>query len=40
VTAETQRAWESKHTYSLNKYNLTEERIRKDLAFASDTYDA
>ncbi len=37
--AEKQRTYKSAHKYSLEKYGLTEERIRKDLAFVYDKYD-
>lgn len=36
--AKKQRSRTSEHTYSLEKYNMSEERIRKDLAFVYDTY--
>jgi len=38
VQADKQRAHTSAHKYSLEKFNLTEERIRKDLAYVYDTY--
>ena len=37
--AEKQRRHKSAHTYSLEKYGLTEERIRRDLAFLYEKYD-
>ena len=37
--AEKQRSYQSKHSYSLEKYGLSEKRIRKDLAFLYQTYD-
>jgi len=37
--AEKQRSRESGHEYSLEKFGLDEERIRKDLAFVYDKYD-
>jgi hypothetical protein len=37
--AEKQRSWKSRHTYSLEKFNLTAERIRADLAFVREAYD-
>ena len=39
VQADKQRAHTSGHKYSLEKFNLTEARIRKDLAFVYDTYN-
>jgi omega-hydroxy-beta-dihydromenaquinone-9 sulfotransferase len=38
LQADKQRNHRTAHAYSLEKYNLTEERIRKDLAFVYDTY--
>ena len=35
---EKQRAYKSGHKYDLEKYNLTEEQIRKDCAFFYDTF--
>ena len=37
--AEKQRNRKSGHKYSLEKFGLNEERIRKDLAFVYDRYD-
>lgn len=37
-TAEEQRAYKSKHTYKLEKYGLSAERIRKDCAFVYETW--
>lgn len=37
--AEKQRGRKSAHKYSLEKFGLTEERIRKDLAFVYDSYE-
>jgi len=37
--AEKQRGHKSAHKYSLEKYNLTEERIRSDLGFVYDAYN-
>lgn len=37
--AEKQKKHKSKHAYSLEKYNLTEEQIKSDLAFVYDNYD-
>lgn len=37
--AEVQRRRQSPHAYSLEKFNLTPERIRKDLAFVYDTWE-
>lgn len=37
--AEKQRGYKSKHSYSLEKFGLSEERIRSDLAFLYETYD-
>ena len=39
VQAEKQRGHKSAHKYSLEKYNLIEARIRKDLEFVYDTYN-
>ena len=37
--AEKQKSYMSKHKYSLEKFGLDEDRIRKDLAFIYDEYD-
>ncbi len=37
--AEKQKGYKSKHQYSLEKFELSEERIRKDLDFVYETYD-
>lgn len=37
--AEKQRAYQSKHSYSLEKYGLSEERIRADLDYVYQAYD-
>ena len=39
LQAEKQRTYKSKHIYSLEKYGLTEEQIRRDLSFVYDKYD-
>ncbi len=39
IQAEKQRGRKSGHKYSLEKYNLTEERIRSDLGFVYDAYN-
>ncbi len=39
VEDEKQRNYQSKHKYSLDKYGLTEEQIRRDLSFVYDKYD-
>jgi hypothetical protein len=36
--ADKQRSYKSEHRYNLEKYGLTEERIRKDCAFFYDTF--
>ena len=37
-TADEQRAYQSKHSYKLEKYGLSAERIRKDCAFVYETW--
>ncbi len=37
--AEKQRTYKSAHSYSLEKWGLTEDRIRKDLAYIYEAYD-
>jgi hypothetical protein len=37
--AEKQRVYRSSHAYSLEKWGLTEDRIRRDLAYVYEEYD-